>query len=231
MKILALDTATKSCSVAICEDTMLLAEINTATGRTHSKHLMEMVDLTFRMAGVGLSDIDGFTVTRGPGSFTGLRIGLSTVKGLAAGMGKPVVAVSSLDVLAFQAAVHGYTICPLLDARKGEVYGASYRFDERGLQKVTDELVFSPTDFKLDTTTPSLFVGDGAKVYKDMIKDLYHDNALFVPESQGRIHAATVALLGLERFNAGSDQEVGAIIPQYIRKSDAELNLGKKLLK
>ena len=102
MKILALDTAAKSCSVAIVDKESVLAELTLCREQTHSKHLMEMINTTIELSGIIVSELDGFAVTRGPGSFTGLRIGISSIKGLAAATCKPLVGVSSLDALAMQ---------------------------------------------------------------------------------------------------------------------------------
>ncbi|MEE8553621.1 MAG: tRNA (adenosine(37)-N6)-threonylcarbamoyltransferase complex dimerization subunit type 1 TsaB, partial [Desulfobacterales bacterium] len=144
MKILAVDTATKSCSVAIVDNESLLAEVTIVREQTHSKHLMEMINTVTGLSGLTVSELDGFAVTRGPGTFTGVRIGISSVKGLAVASDKPVVGVSSLDVLAMQASLSSYLICPLLDARRGEVYCARYRFRDGNLKKEIEEQVFPP---------------------------------------------------------------------------------------
>jgi tRNA threonylcarbamoyladenosine biosynthesis protein TsaB len=128
MRVLAVDTATTSCSVAIVDKTSLLSEFTLYREQTHSKHLMDMIKAALRMSGLNFSDLDGFAVTRGPGSFTGLRIGISTIKGLAVVLEKPVVGVSSLEALALQVSYSRDLICPILDARKGEVYFSRYRF-------------------------------------------------------------------------------------------------------
>ena len=122
MKILAVDTATNSCSAAIVDDGIACAELTTVNNQTHSKHLLHMIDTVCDMSGLKITDMDGFAVTIGPGSFTGLRIGISTVKGLAWPLNKPVVGISSLDALAWQCIPAAYPICTLLDARKQEVY-------------------------------------------------------------------------------------------------------------
>ncbi len=115
MKILAVDTATKGCSVAVTENSILLTELTLVSSRTHSKHLMGMIETAFSMSGLTVNDIDGFAVTKGPGSFTGLRIGISAIKGLASAAGKPVAGVSTLDSLAFQfPSDYPHLICPLL---------------------------------------------------------------------------------------------------------------------
>jgi tRNA threonylcarbamoyladenosine biosynthesis protein TsaB len=165
MKILGVDTATTSCSVAIVDETSLLSEFTIDREETHSKHLMEMIQTAVRMAGLNISDIDGFAVTRGPGSFTGLRIGISTIKGLALASEKPIVGVSSLETLAFQVSYSRDLVCPILDARKGEVYFSRYRFQNGHLIKQTKECVAPPEKVIEDLNEFCLFVGNGALLH------------------------------------------------------------------
>ena len=128
MKILAFDTAMQSCSVALTEDSRLLAEVNLVNTETHSRHLAGLIRDVCRMARTELSEIDGYAVTRGPGSFTGLRIGISTAIGLAQASGKPIAGVSTLHSLAAQATVPSQLVCPMIDARRGEVYVSVLRY-------------------------------------------------------------------------------------------------------
>ena len=163
MKILALDTATQSCSVAIIDNGSLLAELTRLNRRTHSRHLMDLIDMVCQMSDLKIGDVDGFAVTIGPGSFTGLRIGISTIKGLAFPLNKPVVGVSSLDALAWQCAQSAYLICPLLDARKKEVYACRYRFKNNELIKDGNEKVASPAEAVRGIREPCIFVGNAAQ--------------------------------------------------------------------
>jgi tRNA threonylcarbamoyladenosine biosynthesis protein TsaB len=225
MKILAVDTATRSCSVAVVEERSLLAEMTTARKQTHSKHLMEMINRVMELSGLDLSKLDGFAVTNGPGTFTGLRIGISSVKGLATASGKPVVGVSSLESLAVQASFFPYLICPLIDARRGEVYFARYRFQNGHLKKEVDEQVFSPEKAVFDLDEACLFIGDGALLYQKMILNKMGKFAFFTSSIQNIIRASTVAYLSMNRFKDGDTDDVGKFVPHYIRRSDAELKL------
>ena len=130
MRILAVDTCAKSCSVAVTDSGCLAGEVFTRLRQTHSRHLMRMVDMTLEISGMTMKEIDAFAVTRGPGSFTGLRIGISAVKGMALAGRKPMIGVSSLQSLAWPMAAPGGLVCAILDAGKGEVYSASYRFPD-----------------------------------------------------------------------------------------------------
>lgn len=228
MKILAVDTATNSCSVAILNAGSVSAEVMTLNDETHSKHLMGLIDNVLGMAGFRIGDMDGMAVTIGPGSFTGLRIGLSTVKGLAHALDKPVVGVSSLDSLAWQCEDRSHLICAILDARKGEVYSATYRFRGENLTQTRCQAATPPVAAVESIKEPCVFIGGGAQLYRGDIIKIVGDYAYFAPEDQHHIRASSVGFLSLQRFQTRDTSEVSSLVPQYIRKSDAELNLGKK---
>jgi len=225
MRILAVDTTTTSCSVAIVDQTSLLSEFTIDREETHSKHLMDMIKAVMTMAGLNFSDLDGFAVTRGPGSFTGLRIGISTIKGLVVASEKPVVGISSLETLAFQVSYSRDLICPILDARKGEVYFSRYRFLNGHLKRQTKERVAPPDKAVDDLNESCLFVGNGALLYKEMILEKMGEFASFAPMIQNTIRASTIAYLSMAKFENNDTDEIEKILPYYIRKSDAELNL------
>ncbi len=226
MRILAVDTATKSCSAAIVDKESIIAEITLSIEQTHSKHLMEMIDTVLNMSGLTVSELDGFAVTRGPGSFTGLRIGISSIKGFAMASGKPVVGVSSLDSLAMQCCFSSYLVSPLLDARKGEVYSSRYRFENGHLKKEVGEQAITPVEAVCDINEPCLFVGDAVKNYQNKIKDEIGDLAHFAPHYQNTIRASTVAHISMAKFEANDTDDNSLFAPHYIRKSYAELSLG-----
>lgn len=225
MRILAVDTATTSCSVAIVDQTSLLSEFTIDREETHSKHLMDMIKTALRMSGLNFSDMDGFAITRGPGSFTGLRIGISTIKGLVVASEKPVVGVSSLKTLASQVSYSRYLICPILDARKGEVYFSRYRCLNGLLIKQTKESVAPPDKAVDDLNESCLFVGNGALLYKEMILEKMGEFAFFAPIIQNTIRASTIAYLSMAKFEKKDTDDIEKILPYYIRKSDAELNV------
>jgi len=228
MKILAVDTATTSCSAAIVDDGLVSAELTTANSQTHSKHLMNMVDTVCSMSREKIADMDGFAVTIGPGSFTGLRIGISTIKGLAFSLNKPVVGVSSLDALAWQCAPDRNLVCALLDARKHEVYCCRYRIQDGELKKESTEQVLAPGEAVCDIRQPCLFVGNGAMLYKEEILAQLGALAHFAGWNQHGIRASSVGGLSLSRFICQKTDDVALLVPQYIRKSDAELHLGER---
>jgi tRNA threonylcarbamoyladenosine biosynthesis protein TsaB len=228
MKILAVDTATKSCSVAIIDDQVLLAEKTTLTNDTHSRHLLNIVDEVIGRAALTIDRIDGFAVSIGPGSFTGLRIGISSIKGLAYSLNKPVVGVSSLKSLAVQCRRTPHLICPMIDARKQEVYFCFYRQKEGQYLKESDERVGPPAETVQGIPLPCLFVGSGAELYRQLIIRELGAQAEFAEDEQHIIQAATVARLSLARFQRHETNEVHLLAPRYIRKSDAELSTGRR---
>ena len=224
MKILALDTATQSCSVAVIDDNIVTAEITGCSKQTHSRHLMDMINSALKMSGFNIKNIDGFAVTQGPGSFTGLRIGISTVKGLALGLSRPLIGVSNLKVLASRFYHSPYLICAMIDARKSEVYCAKYRFEKGVLIEKTKEQVTSPEHAVADINEQCNFVGNGSEIYKNLISDILGSKACFSPAHTNIVRASDVAILALGRFKQDDYDTIAGLVPSYIRKSDAELN-------
>ena len=230
MKILAIDTATLSCSVALVDEDHLLAETTLVNEQTHSKHIMVLIQQVLDMSGVSVSDVDGFAATHGPGTFTGLRIGMSTVKGLAEAGDKPVAGVSSLAALAWQADP-SLLICPLIDARRNEVYFAHYRFEDGKLKEVTPEVVGSVQEAVRDIQTPCCFIGSGASLYGDFIRERLGPLAVFAHGFQNTIRASTVAHLSRERLTDYDHvRDRDRFLPRYLRQSDAEIHFTKGLV-
>ncbi len=228
MKVLAVDTATESCSVAIIDDARLLAELTVAGAQSHSKHLMDLIDAVCGISAVKVSDVEGFAVTIGPGSFTGLRIGISAIKGLAFSLAKPVVGVSSLDALAWQCAPSDYLLCPILDARKQEVYFCRYRFENGELKKLGSEQVAPPDEAVRGLGEACLFVGNGAHKYHWKIAAALGEFANFASVIQNNIRASATAFIGLQRFHRRETDDASTLVPHYIRKSDAQIRSSPK---
>ena len=200
----------------------LLAEFTIARRETHSRRLMDLIDGALSMAGLDLKEMDGLAYTRGPGSFTGLRIGLSVVKGLALISGKPLVGVSGLEVLAHQAPDRSHLICSMMDARNSEVYCARYRYSDNGFQRVADEAALSPEEALVGITEDCLLVGDGALRYRTLMEARLGKLARFAAPDHGIPRALTVARLSLAKFEAGVTDDLQSVVPLYLRKSYAE---------
>jgi len=162
MKILAVDTSSTGCSVALTDGEHLLAEINLVSTQTHSRHLAGMIADACRLAGLAVGGMDAYAVVKGPGSFTGLRIGVSTVKGLAEAAGRPILGISALQTLAEQATASRALVCPLIDARRGEVYFSTYRVINGVLVERHPEDVLRPDQALHKIDAPCTFVGNGA---------------------------------------------------------------------
>lgn len=225
MKILAVDTATKSCSVAVINDQSVISEYTVNHQDTHSRFLMGMIHEILKICHLTVNDLDGFAVTIGPGSFTGLRIGLSAIKGLALATGKPLVGISTLEVLAYQVSVSDKLICPMMDARRNEVYTATYRFNDLKLESETAPMAVSPDKAIENIREPCILVGDGSMVYQDLIKKTLGAMGIFANFTQHAIRASTVGYIAMQRFGLNDVDDVSLIEPFYIRKSDAEKNL------
>ncbi len=225
MIILAVDTSGIGCSVAVANDHELIADFNLRKNETHSKHLMGIIEDLLRISGIGVPDIESFAVAHGPGSFTGLRIGLSTVKGLAMSVGKPVVGISSLDALAHGVSlVERRNLCVMIDARKNEVFTAGYTLDNGQLKKTTSEHLVGVDDLGRAVQDDTFFVGSGSVRYRDIIAQRMGHRAFFAPESFHHIQAAIVADLGFEMMKRRRMEDIDNITPCYIRKSDAEIH-------
>jgi tRNA threonylcarbamoyladenosine biosynthesis protein TsaB len=229
--VLAVDTATESCSVAVVNDNLILSEINLNPRQTHSKHLMPAIDRSLAMANRKVSDLQGLAVTRGPGSFTGLRIGISTVKGLAVALNLPLVGVSTLDALAMQAAAPDFLVCPVLDARKKEVYCATYRLRGGQIKQTGPERVMSPQRLSQTIDEPSIWVGSGATLYRDLLLAPEKPQRFLAPQSQHLIRAATVAQLAIPALRSGQTMDVATLEPVYIRQSEAQVDRNAKIRK
>ncbi len=227
MKILAVSTAEPLCSVAFMEDGDLVCEESWLDRQTHSKRLMDMIrHLLENRAGIGAKDVDAFVAARGPGSFTGLRIGISVVKGLACAASRPAVGISSMDGPAYRFSATDLPMVTLMDARRKEVYACRYRFSRGTLVEKGPAYVLAPSELLDMIDCETLFVGSGAVAYKDFLTDHLEGKARFVPASQNHIKAASLAIPvfndpGLLR------QEADSLVPEYIRKPDAKVNAGK----
>jgi tRNA threonylcarbamoyladenosine biosynthesis protein TsaB len=222
MILLAIDTATSSGSVALVTESETLAEITLATGCTHSRHLMEMVDQCLGWAEIRFEDIDGFVVNRGPGSFTGLRIGISTVKGLAWACNKPVLGLCGLEALAFQTALDQRLICAMQDARRRQVYCGYYRMDHESLKQVGQIRAADPEQAVAGIEQPCIFVGGGALLYRDRLMRALGDLAHMAPAGHHMLHASTLGICGMARF-ADYSIDAAGLVPEYIRGSDARM--------
>jgi len=228
MYILGIETSTKTGSVAVLSEKGVVAQYSLNIEVTHSERLMATVDRVLVDTGMTISQLDGFSVAIGPGSFTGLRIGLSTVKGLALAVDKPVAVVPTLLALAWNVPYPAYPVCPMLDARKKEVYMALYVFDGTALQQKISEAVVPISQLGSRIAGKTIFTGEAAYIHRAEIERLFGDRALIAPRSVVLPSAATIAEIGLELLNSGRHSDPDSLAPLYIRRPEAEVAWEKR---
>jgi len=225
MKILAADTSTPSGSVALLEDDNVMVEWTLQSAKTHNRRLLKTVDSLLETLGWSIQEIDGFAVTTGPGSFTGLRIGLTTIKTLAWTLGKPFAGIPSLDALAAPLGFARLPVCPILDAHKKEVYLAVYQPDGHGrLAKKSPYLALPPDRVQDHIEGATILCGDGWLLYRDMLRKTLGPKIVEPQAPFNIIKAGFVAELALQRFLAGEAEDPALSVPLYIRPSEAEIN-------
>lgn len=222
--LLALDTATMVSSVALAGADKLVAELTLHTDKHHSEQLMPHIADIFRLANVAKSELKGIAVSIGPGSFTGLRIGLATAKALAYALAVPIIGVPTLAALAYGCLAPGTVISPLLDAQKGNVYQGLYAWDDGQLQQINSPRVVSLATALTDLTqydVPAIVLGEAAVMYAAEIKQV-KQNILLAPPHLIMPRAGNIALLGQHLLAQGSTDDVLSLEPLYIRRSEAE---------
>lgn len=229
MKILAIDSSAIAASVAICEDETLLAEYTINNGNTHSETILPMVESALKMLGLSVSDIDLFAVSNGPGSFTGVRIGTATLKALAFGSEKPCVGVSTLEALAHNLVGYKGIICPVMNARRSQVYTALFESDGERLTRVIEDTPMAVTE--LDEVLakcgePVRFCGDGYDVTVPNLKECQY---IDVPERERLQSAYSVAVVALEKYKNGEYTTDRELVSTYLRPSQAERERAERL--
>lgn len=225
MKILGVDSSGMVASVALVQDGITIAEYSVNYRKTHSQTLLPMLDEIIKMTEQDLAELDAIAVAAGPGSFTGLRIGAATVKGLGMALEKPIVAVPTCHALAYNMWGTDKLVCPIMDARRNQVYTGIYAYED-GEQQVLHEQdamdIRELIDILNDMERPVVFLGDGVPVFKEQIEDGLHQAFFFAPAHMNRQRAAAVAALGECYFAQGICEDADSHKPIYLRKSQAE---------
>jgi len=224
MHTLAIECATKSVGLALLDEGDVHAELYLRLGRHHAEVLLPALDRLLVMAGLTPECLDLLACTVGPGSFTGLRIGVSTIKGLALATGKPIVGVSTLEVLAMNALPSPRLICPMLDARKNQVYAGLYRMgpDDLPAAEQPDRLTTVPDLLKELAEEEIVFLGDGALRYERLIRETIKARAILCGSSHQRLMASALGLIGLRQYRKGAVMNTATCTPRYLRLSEAE---------
>jgi tRNA threonylcarbamoyladenosine biosynthesis protein TsaB len=222
MNILAIESSAKAASVALCRDEFLVAESYQNSGFTHSRTLMPLCRGMLESCEVSLSHIDLIAVAHGPGSFTGLRIGLSTAKGLAWGEEKACLGVSTLEAMAWNLLGTAGVICCAMDARRQQVYNALFRMGEHRPERLTEDRAIALEElFQDERMNGAMLVGDGAELCKRFAQDAGVPVRLAPPNLRHQ-HAYGVARCALERWNAGERGSGAELAANYLRLSQAE---------
>ncbi|GFP77314.1 tRNA (adenosine(37)-N6)-threonylcarbamoyltransferase complex dimerization subunit type 1 TsaB [Clostridium fungisolvens] len=223
MIVLSIDSSSSSATVALVSNSSVVSEINITDKKQHSEILMTMIDSALKLSNLSINDIDGYVVSKGPGSFTGLRIGMATIKGLSLGSKKPTLSISNLDGLAYNVITHNGIICPIMDALRGNVYTALYKNVSGNLERLTDYMILSIDElinrFKEESDSV-IFVGDGTEKHLETLKTSLA-NAVFAPPHLNYARASTLGLLGINLLEQGICDEKDTA-PFYLRKSQAE---------
>ena len=225
MKLLVLDSSGLVASVALIEDDQLIAEYTTGNKLTHSQTLLPMLDEVIKRTSFEIEDIDAVVVAKGPGSFTGLRIGAATAKGLGLALDKPIIPVPTVDGLAYQLFGTSMIICPMMDARRKQVYTGIYRFEEHQLMTLREQWA-APIEELLEELNQRgemvTFLGDGVPVFRELIAEKLQVPYSFAPAHVNKQRAAAVAALGSIYYKEGRTETAMEHIPEYLRVSQAE---------
>lgn len=248
MKIIALDSSGLVASVAVVEDDMLIGEYNIQYKKTHSQTLLPMLDELRKMIELDLDSVDAIALAAGPGSFTGLRIGSATAKGLGLAMKKPIIEIPTLDGLACNLYGTDKLVCPLMDARRNQVYTGVYEFVRMGT--LDGNPADAPISYQLKTLLPQcavsieeivqkcnefgrevIFLGDGVPVYAGKLAELLNVPYSFAPAHMNRQRAASFGILASTLYQQGKVVEAGAHAPEYLRLSQAEREKNEKAAK
>lgn len=231
MKILGLDSSGLVASVAIVEDAELRGEYTINYKKTHSQTLLPMLDEVAKMVELDLETIDAIAVAGGPGSFTGLRIGSATAKGLGLALQKPLIHVPTVDALAYNLVGHRDMVCPLMDARRNQTYTGLYAFDGNKMQVICEQCAVGIEEIieKInEQNRPVVFLGDGVPVFTTFIEEQCKVPYIFAPAHMNKQRAGAVAVLGMQMLQDGKVESAAEHKPDYLRLSQAERELKER---
>ena len=231
MKILAIDSSSLVATVAILDEEKILAEYTINHKKTHSQTLLPMLGEIVKMIELDMQEIDAIAISGGPGSFTGLRIGSATAKGLGLALDKPLIHIPTLDAMAFNFYRTEEIICPIMDARRNQVYTGMYTFRNGEFEVVLNQVPMGIDELieKLNEMNKKvIFLGDGVPVFKGYIEENATFEVDFAPAHLSRQKASSVGALGLVYYKEGKIQTASEHGPEYLRLSQAERELNEK---
>ena len=230
MMLMGIDSSTPQASIALLKDGQVLAQAEVDVSATVSNQILFLIDEVLTSSGVNLMDLDGFCLTTGPGSFTGLRVGASTLKGLILATSKPFVKVDTLEALALQAVPTGDKICAILDARKKEVYTAHFFWDDGVLGRLTPDRALTPNQLCQEIIDPTVFIGNGLDSYRSLLTSQLGGKFISNQNKCTDTVAACAARLAENRFKNKKTTNLDELTIKYVRKSEAELKFKEKNL-
>lgn len=223
--ILAIESSSLVASVALADENRVIAEYTTNQKKTHSQTLLPMIDEIFKITGMDKHDLSAIAISQGPGSFTGLRIGSATAKGLGLALNKPLISIPTIESMAYNIQFTDKCICPIMDARRNQVYTGIYE-NENGIQNelmgqraiAVEELITILNELK----RPVIFLGDGTPVYMEILDEKLEVKHYYAPLHMNRQRAASVATLGMVYYSQGKIESADSHVPNYIRITQAE---------
>ncbi|MGC8796748.1 tRNA (adenosine(37)-N6)-threonylcarbamoyltransferase complex dimerization subunit type 1 TsaB [Thermodesulfovibrio sp. 3462-1] len=224
MRILGIDTSTKFAGIAVLEDGKLIAQSTMQFMAGHSEKLLPEIAHVLEIMKIPIETIDYYAITAGPGSFTGLRVGVSTVKGFCFMTQKKVIPVSTLEVIAWSFPYCKYQICPILDARKSEVFAALFKWTETQIQRIKEDSVINLEALIQWIKEKTVFIGSGAELYKEKLIEKLGNKAILLPQVYSLPDPAIVAFVALQRLKEAIHAK--DLKPVYLRKSEAEIKFG-----
>lgn len=228
MIVLAVESSGLTASISVVTENEMLAEYTVNYKKTHSQTLLPMIDKIVKMLELNLESIDALAVTKGPGSFTGLRIGASTVKGLGLVLNKPVIGVPTVDAIAYNLYETDGIICPMMDAKRNEVYTGLYTFEDGRFTVLEEQKAVSIVDIADAVNQYKknvIFLGDGADAYKDKLNELIKVPHTFAPPHLSRQRAGALGMLAVQYLKEGKHETAAEFKPIYLRLSQAEREL------
>lgn len=231
MKILGIDTSSPSGSVALLDSGLVVSESLLDSSPAYSDKLLKEVDGVLNRSKTKLNELGGFVITKGPGSFTGLRVGMSLLKGLILAVEKPFVSVNTLDAYAETVKPGPYAICPVLDARKKQVYTALYSSKNDLCIRETSDQAISPKGLCGQIKQPTAFVGNGLEVYKEILSSSLKKNFIHDVQVKNITVAASACLIALRNIKENMSYDLDSLTINYVRPSEAELNYSRAVSK
>lgn len=231
MLVFGIDTCCMAATAALMDERVMVAETVVNHKKTHSQMMMPQIEEMFKISGIDPKDVDAFAAAVGPGSFTGVRIGVATAKAMAQAADKPCIAVSTLEALAFSSQHFDGIAAPILDARREQVYNALFCCSKSGMNRLCEDRAISLEALLDELSTMDkdvIFMGDGTLVFQDEIQKKLGTRAFFAPRATKMNLAGAVAEIGLEKFKKGETLSYSELVPSYVRLSQAEQDKLKK---